>query len=373
MATINLHFEKLLSNLQPPDDRLKAARDLPPLIRNYLKNCSSFPTIEPHTRLAGSYAQHMPSGDVKDVDILVRLDGDPAENDPLAKQVIKDLYNALSKLTKLPDALGEWQVGQVEAELEIERARRSVHVYFKNHDFHLDLVPCIAPNGFDAPLYVPDRGYNEWVGSHPLGYVALLNDFNNQHKGKVKKLGILLKHFRNYQMLQRKPKSYWLGAMLVEYIRNGKLDMTCPLPVLFGDFLDCIYNQFAATLGNQDAVPHIKDPMLGHDVSPNWQRTHFETFMRRVKEGRDWANTALEDWEAGNQEDAIAGWQKIFGGDEEGYFISKLDDEFVKSIVAPALPGVSFVSSQGQLVSTKPTTGVYTPVKPTKFYGHEQK
>jgi hypothetical protein len=373
MATINLYFEQLLKNLQPPDDRIEAARTLPPLIRDYLKRCADFPTLEPHTRLAGSYAQDMSTSDVKDVDILVRLDGNPAQNEPIAKQVISQLYYTLNKLTTLPTALGEdWQVTQVAAELEMERARRSVHVYFKNHDFHLDLVPCMAPDGFDEPLYVPDRGYNEWVESHPLGYVALLNDLNNKYAGKVKKLGKLLKHFRNYQMQTRKPKSYWLGAMLVDHIQNGNLDMTQPLPVLFRDLLNSIYNQFAATLGREGHVPHIKDPMLGHDVSPSWQRTHFETFMRRVDEGRTWATQALADWEAGLGGEAILGWQRIFGDEAEGYFPSKLDQEFVKSRAAIGLPGESFVDSHGQLMSNRPTTGLFTPVKSTRFYGYDQ-
>ena len=92
--------------------------------------------------------------------------------------------------------------------------------YIKGRDFHLDVVPCIAPRGFDEALWVPDRGFNKWIQSHPLGYVALLDELNTQHGGKVKRLGRLLKHFRNFQMNNRRPKSYWLGALVVHHVRR---------------------------------------------------------------------------------------------------------------------------------------------------------
>lgn len=134
MLTLGTHFDELLKNIRPPQERLDAARDLPPLVRDYLKTHQDFSTVAPHSRLVGSYAQHMPVGDVKDVDFLVRVDGDPEANEPEAKQLIQELKNALDDL---PEALGYegW------AGVDIERARRSVHVYIKGRDFHLDGVP----------------------------------------------------------------------------------------------------------------------------------------------------------------------------------------------------------------------------------------
>jgi len=83
MFPLITHFEKLLKNIQPPKERLEAAQELPGKIRNYIKASKDFLTVEPHTRLAGSYAQHMAVGDVKDVDTLVRVPGDPKANRPL--------------------------------------------------------------------------------------------------------------------------------------------------------------------------------------------------------------------------------------------------------------------------------------------------
>lgn len=358
MFPLLTHFEKLLQNIQPPQERLNAARDLPPLVREYIKASQVFPTVYPHTRLAGSYAQKMAVGDVKDVDTLIRVPGDPDANKPEAKQLIQDLKKLLDGL---PKALGYegW------AGIDIERARRSVHVYFKGHDFHLDFVPCIAPDGFEAVLYVPDRGFNKWIASHPIGYINLLNELQKEHDDKVKPLGKLLKHFRDYQMRTRKPKSYWLGALLVYHIQEGNLDTTFTLGELFHDLLNAIYCQYDHLLWtNDEATPNLPDPMLGHNVSWNWSRSHFETFMRRVNDGRCWAAKALE---ANSREKAIEYWQKIFGAD---YFLSNVEDT-ASQLAAAGLPGKSYVTATGLVLPTQPASGIYTPTTTTKFHGIE--
>ena len=71
MYTLGTHFEELFKNLRPPQDRLDAARDLPPLVRDYLKEHKEFATVAPHSRLVGSYGQDAAVDDVKDVDFLV--------------------------------------------------------------------------------------------------------------------------------------------------------------------------------------------------------------------------------------------------------------------------------------------------------------
>jgi hypothetical protein len=59
----------------------------------------------------------MSVGDVKDVDLLVRVEGNPKANNPQAKRLIQSLRSALDIL---PEALGYegW------AGVDVERARR---------------------------------------------------------------------------------------------------------------------------------------------------------------------------------------------------------------------------------------------------------
>lgn len=355
------HFEELLKIIQPPSDRIKAAQELPWQVRDYIKSSKEFPTVFPHTRLAGSYAQDMAVGDVKDVDTLVRVPGNPEANDPEAKRLIQNLKKLLDGL---PKALG--YKGYAEARIDVERARRSVHVYFEGEDFHLDFVPCIAPEGFEDVLYVPDRGFNKWIASHPIGYINLLNELQKEHNGKVKPLGKLLKHFRDYQMKRRKPKSYWLGALLIYHIRQGKLDMTLSLGELFRDLLDAIYNQYDHLLWtSKEATPNIPDPILGHNISWNWSRSHFETFMQRIDEARTWAAKALE---ADDREKAVEFWQKIFGAE---YFPSEVETA-ANNLANGGWPGKSYVSPTGQILLSQPASAIYTPIQATKFHGAKQ-
>jgi len=357
MMTFTTHFQVLLKNIRPADERTQAAETLPPLVRSYLEEHMEFETLAPHSRLVGSYAQNMSVGDVKDVDFLVRVDGDPENNEPEAKQVVQDLKKALDGLPAALEKDGY-------ADIDVERARRSVHVYIEDEDFHIDAVPCIAPDGFDEPIWVPDRGWNKWVPSHPVGYIKLLNDLNREHGRKVKPLGKLLKHFRNYQMKTRRPKSYWLGALLVHHVQEN-LDTSQPLAVLFRDLMKAIYNEFAPILGRTDgAVPHIKDPVLGHDISWNWERSHFETFMRRVKEAWNWADRAL-CLDPDKRDEAIELWQKIFG---EEYFPSEVEEAAMEQAKA-SYPGASVVSRSGLVVPAAAALGSFTATRPTRFYG----
>jgi Second Messenger Oligonucleotide or Dinucleotide Synthetase domain len=349
---LTTHFEELLKRLRPSPDRIEMAKTLPPLVQNFLKSHPDFPTLRPHVHLVGSYGQKMSAGDIKDVDFVVRVPGNHDKNEPPAKELISQLYATLDELPAALEMEGY-------ADIDLERARRSVHVCFTEQEFHMDVVPCIAPDGFDEPVWVPDRGFERWIESHPVGVVNLIAELEKEHPGKVRNLGILLKHFRNQQMKQRKPKSYWLTALLLQHVQE-RLDMTQPIGVLFRDLVAAIHRQYASTYDRPGAVPHVKDPMLGHDVSWNWQRTHFETFMRRLEDGKKWATSALE---ADSKEDAVASWQKAFGAE---YFPAEVG-EAAKRWATTATPGKSAVTTTGSIVGLG-TVGA-TSTRPTTYHG----
>lgn len=162
MPTLTTHFRKLLEEIQPPDDRLELAKTLPREVREFLRLHEEFITRSPHSRLAGSYAQFLTVGDVKDVDFLIRVDGDQDANDPTARSVLSGLVKALKEL---PENLG--YVG--DADFDFTRNRRSVQVKFENEEFYLDVVPCIAPTGstnqFTSRIGVTRHGFSpiRWV------------------------------------------------------------------------------------------------------------------------------------------------------------------------------------------------------------------
>src|SRR4030042_119249 len=292
MHILTTHFTELLKNIEPPQYRLEAAKELPDKVRDYLKNTDGFPTSSPYSALSGSYRRHTAIGDIKDVDIIVKVDVGLDENPGSIIRKLKD------KLDDLPKELG------LQGYTEIKQSRRSVHVYFEEKDFHLDVVPAIIP------------------------------------------------------------KSYWLEALVVYHIKNGSLNMDQSLPEIFHDLMSAIYNKFAPMLGREDgATPNIPDPMLENDISWNWDRSHFETFMNRVKEAENTTQKALQ---TEDQEEAITLWQNVFG---EEHFPK--DTKQAAHKLAEAAPGKASVSSAGIISSLQPAFGKYLASKPTRFYGEE--
>lgn len=348
---LTTHFDVLLKSTQPPDHRIEAAQECHPLVRDYLEGLTSFPTVFPHSRLVGSYAQKLSVGDVKDVDILVRVDGDPAENEPNAKQLLRDLKKALDGL---PEYLGYEGASQ----FDVNGARRSVHVCFKDKDFHLDIVPCIAPDGFDHPVYVPDKGFEKWIKSHPLGYVAKLNELNNAHRKKVKKLAKIFKHYVRYDMIYMRPKSYWMGSMILNLIDAQGFDDKLSLGELFYWLVNELHKQYDHLLWiSPEATPNIPDPVLGHNVSHSWTRNDFESFLRHLDGARKRAAKALE---ATTAEEAIKHWRVLFGD----AFPESVEDE-AKSLASLFTPGVAMVTG----LATVPR--VATAVPPARFHGDQ--
>jgi hypothetical protein len=352
MYALTTYFGELLQNIEPPQHRLEAAKELPDKVRDYLKNTDGFPTSPPYSTLAGSYRRHTAIGDIKDVDIIVKAD---VGLDESPGSTIRKLKNTLDNL---PEALG------LPGYTEIKQSRRSVHIHFVDKDFHLDIVPAIIPKEIDQKLYIPDKSWGEWIPSNPIGYCRYLSELNEKYGRKVVPLIKLLKHFRDYQMKIMKPKSYWLEALVVYHVTNGSVDMQQSLAEVFRDLMSAIYNKFAPLLGREDgATPRIPDPMLGDDISWNWDRTHFETFMNRVKEAENVATKALN---TDSQEEAIRLWQTVFGEDKFPQDVKQAAPK-----LAEAVPGVASVSGAGFINTQQPSFGKYVTSQATKFYGEE--
>jgi hypothetical protein len=350
MYTLTTYFGELLKNIEPPADRLEAAQTVPDRVRDYLKDCKDFPTLSPCSALSGSYRRHTAEGNIKDVDIIVNAD---AGLDDEPGDIIRQLKKALEKL---PESMG------LKGYADIRENRRSVHVYFEDKDFHLDVVPAIVPKEIDQELYIPDKSWGKWIKSNPIGYCRYLSELNKKYGDKVVPLIKIVKYYRDYQMKIMKPKSYWLEALVVYHIVNNSVDMKKSTAEIFRDLMSVIYNKFAPILGRDDgATPHIPDPMLGNDISWNWDRSHFETFMNRVKEAEETATKALE---TDNQEEAVKQWQKLFG--EENF---PKDVKEAARELAKATPGIASIASAGFVSNQAPTMGRFTVSQPTKFYG----
>ncbi len=293
---------------------------------------------------------------IKDVDFLVFVGYEGEKPEPT--DVLKSLR---ATLDDLPEALGYGGRAQT-----LRGQRRSVHVEFDYEDFHLDVVPALIPDGTDEPLLVPDRQWGKWVDSHPLGYGKALSELNAANHKKVVPLIKAFKHWRTFQMQRNRPKSYWLECLVYRHVDKGWTTTDSKsYAELFTDLLRSIRERFQDKLDN-GGVPRVPDPMLGNNVAFNWERSAFESFMRRLDESIGWAEQALGKGQD-QLDEAVALWQKVFG---EEYFADS--PTLRKRQNAEWLRRGSWVASSGAVSVHKPEQE--KGVKPRKhgFYGDER-
>ncbi len=336
MATnIRHYFAALLKNINPSDERLKLSAELPGEVRDWLKE-NSFDTCSPHTRLSGSYARSTAIRDIKDVDILLFLPDSQLERTPNA--VLREVKKVLDDY---PDTTAETS-GQ----------RRSVHLEFPKFELHLDIVPSIADQGIDEPLRVPDRPAQEWIDSDPLGYASRLSSLNQNHGGKVVPLVKLIKAWRDVQMKTRRPKSYVLEVMILYAVEGGDITLEDrSLAPITTNFFSHISAKYADLMENGKEAPRIRDPQISnHFITRGWERSHFETFMRRIRDAEKASQNAIDAVEADDDEKACDEWKKVFGdlwpSEEEAKTAARFEATEIR-------PGVTKIASSGAVVGAK--------------------
>jgi hypothetical protein len=235
--TLIYHFGELLKAIEPPPERKEAAQTIPADVRHFLKKSTSYPTVSPHSRLTGSYGRSTAIHEIKDVDIVVFVPMAEDGERPDPTEILDGLFSVLHGLPKELEYTGKPMVRR--------RQRRSVHVYFDEADFHLDIVPALIPDGVDEPLLVPDKDWGTWVDSDPLGYGKALSEFNDKSGGKAVRLIKLLRHWRTVQMQRRCPKGYYLECLAYQHINDGRVTTEGKAyAVLFTDLLRSVYGDF---------------------------------------------------------------------------------------------------------------------------------
>jgi hypothetical protein len=344
MNNLTVYFVKFLSNIQPDEDRAELAMDIPDKLREYLKDTCKIKTVNPHTRLSGSYSRYTAIKKIKDVDVLLFVSEEYKDGEDCIREVINDLVRALAGF---PEYLKD-EKGRVNADLALKRQRRSVqvHITLDGQEFDIDVVPSIAESGIEKPLLVPDRDLSKWVFSDPLGYGKFLSRVNQEHLNKIVPLIKMFKHWRDVQMKRRRPKSYWLECIVSKHANVDNLNVKdASWGELFLSLLSSVYNDFYDNWKNSKGVPVIKDPMLGNNVAKTWTRDEFETFMRRIEESKRLAERAIE---ADDEEKAIELWQELFN-DDDGieYFPTVVEESLVKSLSGNGL----FISHSGQVLA----------------------
>ena len=346
------YFKGLFTNIRPPQDRLDLAQDLPNQVRDHLVASEKLRTVEddPKTHLAGSYARFTAIGNLKDVDTLVFVDPTYETDEPDAEAVLDDLAAALKDLEVDGYGKGEVKVSRLQ--------RRSHHVEFKRDGeeaFHIDVVPVIRRGDKADRLRIPDRDWNAWDDTQPIGYADRLTSLNEANDKKVRKSIRMLKQVKAYHMPRaRRPKSYWLETWVYSLWCDGRMDSTW-------GYADLAYEMLEKIRADCGATPRqILDPCLFRNLTETWEQAEYDDFVALL-------DRLLPDLRAIKDDDdadaSIAAWRKTFGPAFD------LTDEDKKAEAdARALTGASKVTGAGLLVPlAAPVKGV--PVAPHRFYG----
>lgn len=355
MSTMPYHFDELLGRIEPDQEREDIAQEIPDQVRDFLKESEEITTVNPHSRLAGSYARNTAIKNIKDVDVILVVHDDYMKEEP--ERVLNLLFSVLQGL---PDALDDH--GEVVA---CRHQRRSVQVHLEHKNFDLDIVPAVAPNGVARALEIPDKDWEKWVPTHPLGYGDELSALNSKHQDKVVRLIKLLKHWRDVHLIYRRPKSYWLECLIYHKIACGNVPTDgLAYAEIFRDLLGSIRDGFQDNL-KREKVPEISDPMLGNNVAHNWELDDFKAFMSRVDESYGWAKRALDT--DVSESDSIKLWQKVFGKD---WFPTEVTQQKGENLRAAISKGSIFVTPDGRVHTETPSVRS-VPAPAQRFYGKD--
>jgi len=344
MLNMRHHFNALQKKIEPAEARAHLASTRVGEVRDWLKD-NEFETESPHTRLSGSYSRSTAIEVIPDVDVLMFVPVDQLDRTP----------NAV--LLQLHEVLQDYPA----AAINTEGQRRSVRLEFPADDLYLDIVPAVAEEGLDKALKVPDRPQEEWIPSDPLGYAERLTNLNQTNGEKVVPLIKLMKAWRDEQMQRRRPKSYVLEVMLLYAVEDGKLAL-CDHSVAENvrDAFVYITDTYAELMDNSTAAPRISDPQIpNHFITKGWERSHFETFMRRAREAGRAAERALA---AENEATASEDWKTVFG---KRWPTDAEVNRTVREEAAAHQPGAAKIASTGRIIGG----AAVIATRPTRFHG----
>ena len=298
----------------------------------------------PRRRLIGSYKRNTAVQDLKDVDILVFIDGEEAD------------YTPTEILDLLRRALNDYP----SSESSTRKQTRSVRIRLTDVDVDLDLVPAFGYTSDNSqPLRIPDSDADCWVSTHPLRYEELLTALNQEHDSRVKPLIRLFKVWRNENFVYKKPKSYWLEVLVYDAIRAGLVRPEEGHPQALRDVLKYAVDKLGVWT-DLGIAPTLNDPVLGLSITGGWPIEHWQSFVVKLRSALETADRALAETDDAK---AAEQWAKLFG---EAW---PEDAEAKSALYNSILAGTASVSSAGAVFAQKPAAAQTHPFAGTRAFG----
>jgi predicted nucleotidyltransferase len=303
MATLNALFDQFLSNINPDEKSVEYAQTAHQRVRQCLEEEDDFKQYVLNTFLYGSYKRHTATGGIKDVDIVVLTNFDPADEENTPQKVLRKLKAALTRCYDDAD--------------NPEYQRRSIRVNDSLPDqpdaaLTLDVIPAAIKTDEDSPLLVPDCELKEWIYTHPKGHIQHTTSLNSDEcsKGRFVPLVKMMKWWWRYQcevnqpdVERPHPKGFW-----VECLTGETFD---PTRSLWADHFIAVLEQIVEKYSSPKEVPQLSDPGLpGETIMTGMTLTEFKTFLSLTSTSLDKAKQARDEE---NKLESSKLWRDIFG------------------------------------------------------------
>lgn len=272
-------FKALLGKINPDGEDVKRAVKAHTDVREFLASDGGLGEAYSDSFLAGSYARDTSIAPIKDLDVVVLTTYDRATT---PRVVLNALRKALRKKYTGDD--------------ETVPNRRSVLVDLPDTTLTMDVIPAIASGDRDQHIWVPDRGLNEWIKSHPHGHITLAEDRNQAsaeigdrhlYKSTVK----LLRWWRHLQLEgYRHPKGFLIEILCLESTPVYATEWAESLLKTL-DGVSTVYGNYK----DAEAPPRIADPAVsGEVIRTKMSARDFTRFLKKVDEARATLQKAID-------------------------------------------------------------------------------
>jgi predicted nucleotidyltransferase len=288
---LNSYFDGLLSNIEPDEDAVKAAKKSHENLRKIIKKDEQISLASPESYLSGSYARSTAIKDIKDVDIIVLLDLNIHDENTQPHTVIAWVQAALQNYYS-----------------KVHPQGRSVQVTTEDdNEFQLDVVPAVPISRADGPVWIPDRDAQKWVATHPKGQMDFATQRNEDTGGKYIPLVKIMKFWRDrLTPADARIKSYILESLIAQCLTSE--------PASYGEAVVSTLQQTHQkykTYLTLETMPTIADPGYPSvNVAKRWKFQEFSAFMTEVQSGYKTAKEALD---SEDEQKSIKLWRKLFG------------------------------------------------------------
>jgi len=287
------YFRRYLRAIQPTRASRERAVQLHKTLRDRLAVDIHFQDWYDSSFLYGSYRRNTAVQPIKDVDVCVLLGIDTGEHKPEA--VVRRLRRVLER-------------NGYEDKTALQR--RSVRIDLSGTT--LDVVPVVAQDGDDKPLWIPDRALTRWVETHPKGHLAATTALNKDSNDRYVPFVKIIKAWYRHQahtlrgVERPKPKGFTLEAVVAQY-----QDPDAPgYAEAFVTFLSNVWDACGADLTRSvfPAVPDFGRP--GQTIALRMTPTEAQAFGAIVQDSLAKARVARATKGVAA---SAAAWGEIFG------------------------------------------------------------